>query len=122
ISQETTFERDLRYLNELEPVLHELTEGLCRILERRQLQAHTVMVKLRTPDFSRHTRQRRFTPADHRYATLYPLARALLARWLEENPGQPLRLLGVGARDFAAAGQIGLPFGQEGQELYAPEL
>lgn len=108
ISQETTFEDDLRQLHELEPVLRELTEALCRILQRRGLMAHTLVVKLRTADFSRHTRQRRFTPASHDLATLYPVAHALLARWLEQNPGAALRLLGVAARDFADAGQLAL--------------
>jgi DNA polymerase IV len=101
VSQETTFERDLASLSELEPVLRGLTEDLSRILRKNDLKPHTLVVKLRETDFSRHTRQRRFTPADASFGALFPLARALLARWLEEHPGRPLRLIGVGARDFA---------------------
>ena len=105
VSQETTFERDLGSLSELDPVLRSLTEDLCRILRKNDLKPHTLVVKLRETDFSRHTRQRRFTPADASFDALYPIARALLARWLEEHPGRALRLLGVGARDFAAGEQ-----------------
>ena len=109
VSQETTFERDLSDMKELEPVLRSLTEDLCRILRKNALKPHTVVVKLREADFSRHTRQRRFTPADASFDALYPIARALLARWLEEHPQRRLRLLGVGTRDFS---------GDEQQDLF----
>ena len=109
VSQETTFERDLTDLKDLDPILRVLTEDLCRILRKNALKPHTLVVKLREADFSRHTRQRRFTPADASFDALYPIARALLARWLEEHPLRPLRLLGVGARDFV---------GDEQQDLF----
>ena len=109
VSQETTFERDLSDMEELDPILRALTEDLCRILRKHALKPHTVIVKLREADFSRHTRQRRFTPADSSFDALYPIANALLARWLEEHPHRQLRLLGVGARDFA---------GDEQQDLF----
>ena len=108
VSQETTFERDLTDLADLEPILRSLTEDLCRILRKNALKPHTLVVKLREVDFSRHTRQRRFAPPDASYGTLYPIARELLGRWLEEHPRRPLRLLGVGARDFATEGQADL--------------
>ena len=109
VSQETTFERDLSDMRDLDPILRSLTEDLCRILRRNALKPHTIVVKLREADFSRHTRQRRFTPADASFDALYPIARGLLARWLEEHPYRQLRLLGVGARDFA---------GDEQQDLF----
>jgi len=102
VSQETTFEKDLRDLGDLDPILRALTEDLCRILRKNTLKPHTLVVKIRESDFSRHTRQRRFTPPDSSFDALYPIARALLARWLEEHPGRALRLLGVGTRDFAS--------------------
>jgi len=109
VSQETTFEHDLSDMKDLDPVLRVLTEDLCRILRKNALKPHTLVVKLRETDFSRHTRQRRFTPADASFDALYPIARTLLARWLEEHPHRQLRLLGVGARDFA---------GDEQQDLF----
>ena len=108
VSQETTFERDLTRLDDLDPVLRTLTEDLCRILRKNDLKPHTLVLKLREADFTRHTRQRRFTPPDASYGALYPIARALLSRWLEEHPRRALRLLGVGVRDFAEAGQFDL--------------
>jgi DNA polymerase-4 len=109
VSQETTFERDLSDMADLDPILRSLTEDLCRILRKNELKPHTVVVKLREGDFTRHTRQRRFTPADASYGALYPIARGLLARWLEEHPHRRLRLLGVAARDFS---------GDEQQDLF----
>jgi DNA polymerase-4 len=108
VSQETTFERDLTDMQDLDPILRALTEDLCRILRKNDLKPHTLVLKLREADFTRHTRQRRFTPPDASYGALYPIARALLARWLEEHPQRALRLIGVGARDFAEAGQFDL--------------
>ncbi|MGE5625358.1 MAG: DNA polymerase IV [Bacillota bacterium] len=101
VSQETTFEQDLVYMDELEPILRGLTEDLCRILRKENLRPHTLVLKLRETDFSRHTRQRRFTPPDASFDALFPIARSLLARWQEEHPGRALRLIGVGAKDFA---------------------
>jgi DNA polymerase-4 len=109
VSQETTFEKDLRDLGDLDPILRALTEDLSRILRKNDLKPQTLVVKVRETDFSRHTRQRRFTPPDSSFDALYPIARALLARWLEEHPGRALRLLGVGARDFV---------GDEQQDLF----
>lgn len=108
VSQETTFANDLADFANLSRELRALTEGLCRILQREHLHAHTVILKLRTTDFRRLTRQRRFSPPDNRFSVLWALAQTLLKEWLEQNPGQRLRLLGVGARDFAETDQLGL--------------
>lgn len=108
VSQETTFERDLTDLKSLAAELRPLTEDLCAILQGQQLRPHTLVLKLRTSDFRRHTRQQRFTPPDASFGVLWPLAQALLREWLETHPHQPLRLIGVGARDFAVSDQLGL--------------
>lgn len=108
VSQETTFERDLMDFQTLAGELRPLTDSLCAILRRQQLRPHTLVLKLRTTDFKRHTRQRRFAPPDASFAVLWPLAQQLLHEWLALHPRTPLRLIGVGARDFAAAGQLGL--------------
>lgn len=108
VSQETTFTQDLNDFSSLARELHALTGNLCRILQREQLLAHTVVLKLRTTDFQRQTRQRRFSPPGNRFPVLWRLARTLLREWLDQNPGQRLRLLGIGARDFAGVEQFGL--------------
>ncbi len=108
VSHETTFEHDLINPNALAGELRHLTEGLCASLRRHELLPHTLVLKLRTVDFRRHTRQRRFAPPDNSFAVLWPLAEALLRGWLRDNPGRPLRLIGVGARDFAGNDQLAL--------------
>ena len=108
VSQETTFTQDLSDFAGLSRELRILTESLCRILQREQLYAQTVVLKLRTADFRRQTRQRRFSPPANRFTVLWPLAQTLLREWLEQNPGRRLRLLGAGARDFADRDQLGL--------------
>ncbi|MGA9855203.1 MAG: DNA polymerase IV [Gammaproteobacteria bacterium] len=108
VSQETTFELDLTDLQTLAHKLGPLTEGLCAILRRDDLLPNTLVLKLRTTDFHRHTRQQRFTPPANSFAVLWPLAKSLLRQWLEENPGQALRLIGIGARDFTTRDQLAL--------------
>ena len=108
VSQETTFERDLMDFKSLAAELQPLAEGLCAILRRQQLRPHTLVLKLRTADFKRHTRQRRFAPPDASFAVLWPLAQELLREWLAMYPRRALRLIGLGARDFAAPGQLAL--------------
>ncbi len=108
VSQETTFARDLSDWRALAGELRPLTEGLCASLRRHSLRPHTLVLKLRTADFRRHTRQRRFAPPDNAFAVLWPLAETLLHDWLREKPGRPLRLIGIGARDFVHADQLAL--------------
>lgn len=108
VSQETTFERDLTDFDVLATALRELTEGLCEILRRDSLEPRTLVLKLRTADFKRHTHQRHFAPADRRFSVIWPLARTLLQEWLPTHPKKPLRLIGIGARDFADTGQFAL--------------
>lgn len=106
VSQETTFERDLTELDALAAELQPLVRGLCEILRRETLKPHTLVLKLRTTDFKRHSHQRHFTPADDRFSVIWPLARSLLQEWLAANPRRPLRLIGIGARDFAGGTQL----------------
>lgn len=106
VSQETTFERDLTEFAALAAELHPLVQSLCEILRREALKPHTLVLKLRTTDFKRHSHQRHFTPADHRFSVVWPLARSLLKEWLAANPRRPLRLIGIGARDFADGAQL----------------
>lgn len=108
VSQETTFAHDLRDFDQLSRELQPLVESLCRILQREQLLANTLILKLRTADFHRQSRQRRFSPPGNRFTVLWPLAKTLLREWLDRNPGQRLRLLGIGARDFSDTDQLGL--------------
>jgi DNA polymerase-4 len=106
-SRETTFDRDLRGLAELEPVLRRLAEELCSELQRHDRSGRTVGIKVRYADFTTVTRARTLANETGSLDTVWPVARELLRRLA---PEQPVRLLGVrvagldeGARETAAA-------------------
>ena len=65
-SRETTFDRDLRGLGELEPHLRRLTEQLCETLERQDQRGRTIGIKVRYDDFSTVTRARSIAAAGQR--------------------------------------------------------
>nr|HMT22329.1 DNA polymerase IV [Promineifilum sp.] len=91
ISQDWTFNRDV-----------------AGELSKRNLLAHTVRVKFRTPDFTTFTRQRSLGVGTDDEETIYRVA---LALWQENWPaGRPMRLLGVGAASLVAGEgrQLGL--------------
>lgn len=93
ISAETTFDRDLASREELEPVLLQLCMDVARRLERADLVARTVTVKLRYPDFRIVTRSRTLA-SDASDARELLAASALLA-FGTRRPEGALRLLGV---------------------------
>jgi DNA polymerase-4 len=91
-SRETTFERDLRGLDALEPVLEELTGQLCATLVKQEQAGRTIGIKVRLDDFSTHTRARSIAEPTNELATVLGVARQLLR---EFDPPRPVRLLGV---------------------------
>jgi DNA polymerase-4 len=107
ISQETTFERDLVDVKALRDQLRELSQGVAQRLQRAELAAGTVAIKLRYADFSTLTRQSTLaTPTDEE-RLIYRTALALFERTWER--GRPVRLLGVAGRQLCApVGQLPL--------------
>ena len=91
-SRETTFDRDLRGLVELMPVLERLSEQLCDDLVRHERLGRTVAIKVRLDDFSTHTRARSVAAPINDLATVRRVAAELLS---ELDPPRPVRLLGV---------------------------
>jgi DNA polymerase-4 len=91
-SRETTFDRDLRGLPELEPQLQRLTEELCSTLARQERRGRTIGIKVRYADFSTVTRARSLAAPVNELETVWPVACELLRRL---EPPQPVRLLGV---------------------------
>jgi DNA polymerase IV len=91
-SRETTFDRDLRGLAALEPVLERLTVQLCETLGRQDRRGRTVGIKLRYADFTTLTRARTLPEPVNEPDTVLRVARELL-RTLD--PARPVRLLGV---------------------------
>jgi DNA polymerase IV len=91
-SRETTFDTDLRGLNELEPHLRRLTERLCDTLKTQDARGRTIGIKVRYADFSTITRARSLPAAVNDLDTVWRVAADLLRRL---DPPTPVRLIGV---------------------------
>jgi len=99
-SRETTFDRDVLGLEELEPILARLVEQLCAGLERQGRRGRTIGIKVRLDDFSTHTRARTLADAVGSADRIGPVAQDLLRRF---SPPRPVRLLGVRVAGLEAA-------------------
>jgi DNA polymerase IV len=91
-SRETTFDRDLHGLGELEPQLRRLTEQLCSTLARQERRGRTIGIKVRYTDFSTVTRARTLASSVNDLETVWRVAVDLLRRL---DPRVPVRLIGV---------------------------
>jgi DNA polymerase-4 len=100
ISAETTFERDLREVAELERPLWRLCEKLARRLGEKELAAGGVVLKLKTAGFALRTRHARLPAPTRLPETLFEAARPLLRK---EADGTTFRLIGIGAQPLAPA-------------------
>ena len=108
ISAEDTFERDVGDPRALRTYLAQLADRACERMRKKQLMARCVGIKIRRADFSTFTRRRVVAPPTHDGGTIAKVANELLTRWLKENPGEKLRLLGVVLSDLSAASQLNL--------------
>lgn len=94
ISQETTFDRDIREQVVLERTLRELTEKVCSRLRKDDFAGTTVRLKLRWPDFTTLTRQVTLRqPTDQDGVVFDAILTLFHSVW---KPGLSVRLLGVG--------------------------
>jgi DNA polymerase IV len=91
-SRETTFDRDLHGLTQLEPVLERLTGELCETLAREERRGRTIGIKIRFDDFTTLTRAKSLDSAVNDVETVGTVALDLLRRL---DPRRPVRLLGV---------------------------
>jgi len=111
ISAETTFDADLRAMEELEAPLWHLCEKLGRRLAAQGFAAGGVVLKLKTARFEQRTRNARLAAATQVPETIFAAARPLLAK---EADGTAFRLIGIGAQplvapDAADAGDLADP-------------
>lgn len=102
ISSEETFRHDTDDRAVLRRCLREQAEEIAEKLRRRNLQAHTVQVKVRYGDFKTLSRQLTVEDAIGDERDIYRFACWLLARHTLVN--RPLRLLGLGVGGLAPAG------------------
>lgn len=105
ISAEETYDTDIATRAEMERELLRLTEKTSARLRKAGLAAATVQVKIRQPDFTTFTRQRKVNPPTNSTDQVHAIACTLLREWLAEHPGASVRLLGVGGGSLSKAGQ-----------------
>ena len=91
-SRETTFDRDLRGVDALLPVLDRLTDELCETLRHQGRSGRTIGIKVRLDDFSTHTRARTLSDPTNDVEAVRRVASELLR---EFDPPRPVRLVGV---------------------------
>jgi len=100
-SVESTFDRDLGRIIEMEEVLAHQSTRLSEELRRRNLAGRTIAIKVKLDDFTTITRSRTVAEPTNDAATISHTARALLRAYA---PPRPVRLLGVRVAAFAAPG------------------
>jgi DNA polymerase-4 len=107
ISQEITFSRDVRDPARLRTVIEEQAKSIARQLQQEALEATTIKLKLRWPDFTTLSRQITFSQPFKEAGFIAQTAWHLLEKvW---KPGQPIRLLGVGVSGLGShPKQLGL--------------
>jgi DNA polymerase-4 len=108
ISAEDTFGHDLGDPRDLQAQLSQLADRACERLRKKHLTAGIIGIKVRRADFATYTRRRAVAPPTHDGRTIAKVANELLSRWLAENKGEKLRLLGVVLSDLSTASQLGL--------------
>lgn len=98
VSSETTLLRDTGDPEALDELVSRLSRDVSRSLERRDLWARAVKVKLRLSDFTTFTRQTTM-PEPVQSASEIAAAASVLVR-AETAPGRLFRLVGVGVSGF----------------------
>jgi len=106
ISREETYDRDVADVDQLRDRLRHLSADVGRRLRAAGLSARTVSLKLRYADFTTLARQRSLGEGSDSDAVITAGAVALLAS--THQPGQAVRLLGVGVHNLEDAAQLDL--------------
>src|SRR3954452_21151510 len=96
-SNETTFDRDIAELAELEAVLTRLARQLAEGCRRKQVRGRTIAIKVRLDDWTTVTRARTLPDPVNDTATVTGVAVELLRAYA---PPRPVRLLGVRVASF----------------------
>jgi DNA polymerase-4 len=93
ISNETTFETDIRDFATLERLLWRLSEKVSSRLKSSELAGSTITLKLKTADFRQRTRSQSIHAPTQLAAKIFAISREMLAK---EIDGTPFRLMGTG--------------------------
>ncbi len=98
ISQENTFDRDIRTPDVLYKYLDEMSEGVARDLVAEELKARTIVLKLRYEDFTTMTRQTTLRSPTSDAQVIRAQARSLLEQHWDTQ--RAVRLIGVGVHNL----------------------
>jgi DNA polymerase-4 len=93
ISNETTFDTDIRDLATLERILWRLSEKVSARLKSGDLAGSTVTLKLKTADFRQRTRAQSIHAPTQLAGKIFAISREMLAK---EIDGTAFRLIGTG--------------------------
>ncbi|MFC0243404.1 DNA polymerase IV [Rhodopseudomonas telluris] len=93
ISNETTFDTDIRDLETLERILWRLSEKVSSRLKGASLAGSTVTLKLKTADFRQRTRSQTIHAPTQMAGRIFAISREMLAK---EIDGTAFRLIGTG--------------------------
>jgi DNA polymerase IV len=99
ISNETTFETDIRDFVTLEKTLWRLSEKVSSRLKSSNLAGGTVTLKLKTADFRQRTRSQSIHAPTQLAAKIFSISREMLAK---EIDGTAFRLMGTGVSALRA--------------------
>ncbi|MDR3468959.1 MAG: DNA polymerase IV [Xanthobacteraceae bacterium] len=102
ISNETTFETDIKDLATLEKVLWRLCEKISSRLKSGELAGSTLTLKLKTADFRQRTRSQTINAPTQLAGRIFGVVRDLLAR---EIDGTAFRLIGAGVSALRPAAE-----------------
>lgn len=112
ISCETTFDSDIGNLEELLQVLHHLAERLADRINRKKINAQSIVLKIKYDNFENQTRSCGLRAAVYSPEVLYKHGEQLLiANW---DSGRKIRLLGLGVNKLDTGNcceQLTLPLG-----------
>jgi DNA polymerase-4 len=104
ISNETTFNDDIRDFATLEKILWRLAEKVSSRLKSGELAGSTITLKLKTADFRQRTRSQSIHAPTQLAAKIFTIAREMLAK---EIDGTAFRLIGTGVSALAPGSQAG---------------
>jgi DNA polymerase-4 len=104
ISNETTFNEDIRDFAALEKILWRLSEKVSSRLKNGELAGSTITLKLKTADFRQRTRSQSIHAPTQLAGKIFAISREMLAR---EIDGTAFRLIGTGVSALAPGSQAG---------------
>lgn len=105
--KERTFEDDLSSLDEINEVLRNITELVCRDLDKYGIRGKTLTVKVKYHDFKQITRSRTFPGFINNEELILNESQEIMAAVF--TPGSKIRLLGITLSNLEQAARISDP-------------